>query len=259
MVPCGTQRQTPCLQRILIYSTFFLHRPALLRDDGHMKYSIPVLALALGLAACGSTREQAPAFRGGAGGDAAYGRGLQALDAGNLEQANAYFSCAAQFGGGYEVAWYYAGTTALDLAAAGGPEAETYRADGLRHLTTSGNAGWGASQAALADYYHERGDAEEAVYWTMLYTNNVREMSLGLTRMSTDLIADIRDSVPAETFAAMQNRALQFVPEAIPAGRPGEECSAAIRGNREPASRERARTPVTAPRGPQRRQPGSPY
>lgn len=226
-----------------------------------MKYSLPVLALALGLAACGSTNDQNSAFRGGAGGDAAYGRGLQALDSGNTAQANEYFSCAAQFGGGYEVAWYYAGTTALELAAAGGSEAEAYREDGEYHLTTSGNAGWGASQAALARYYHERGAAEDAVYWTMLYTNNVREMSLGLTRMSTDMIADIRDSVPPETFAEIQGRALRFVPEPIPVGRPGEECNAAIQGNRERESRQRRPEPQqrTSRPGSQRRQPGSPY
>ncbi|PIW31691.1 MAG: hypothetical protein COW29_01160 [Rhodobacterales bacterium CG15_BIG_FIL_POST_REV_8_21_14_020_59_13] len=238
-----------------------MRRPALLREDVKMRYSLPVLALALGLAACGSTNDQAPAFRGGAGGDAAYGRGLQALDDGNIGQANEYFACAAQFGGGYEVAWYYAGTTALDLAEAGGPEAEAYREEGVYYLTTSGNAGWGASQAALARYYHDRGNAQEAVYWTMLYTNNVREMSLGLTRMGTGLIADIRDSVPAETFAEIQNRAVHFIPEAIPVGRPGEECNAAIQGNRETRSRRQrpAPQPPTSQPGSQRRQPGSPY
>lgn len=226
-----------------------------------MRYSLPVLALALGLAACGSTSDQNPAFRGGAGGDAAYGRGLQALDAGNTAQANEYFSCAAQFGGGYEVAWYYAGTTALELAEAGSPDAAAYREDGEYHLMTSGNAGWGASQAALARYYHERGEAEEAVYWTLLYTNNVREMSLGLTRMSTDLIADIRASVPPETFEEIQGRAMRFVPDPIPVGRPGEECNAAIQGNRERESRQRRPAPQqrTSPPGSQRRQPGSPY
>ncbi len=242
-----------------------MRRSALLRDDAGMRYSFPVLALALGLAACGSTNnDRASTFRGGAGGDAAYGRGLQALEAGNLQQANGYFSCSAQFGGGYEVAWYYAGTTALELAGNGGPEAEAYREDGVHHLTVSGNAGWGASQAALARYYHERGNAAEAVYWTQLYTNNVREMSLGLTRMSTELIADIRASVPPDTFAEIQGRALRFVPDPIPAGRPSEECSAAISGDRERGGRQRAHTPVnpqqrTSPQGSQRRQPGSPY
>ncbi|WP_125184560.1 hypothetical protein [Hyphobacterium indicum] len=228
-----------------------------------MRYSLPVLALALGLAACGSTNDQAPAFRGGAGGDAAYGRGLRALDGGNIEQANEYFACAAQFGGGYEVAWYYAGTTALDLAEAGGPDAGDYREDGEFYLTTSGNAGWGASQAALARYYHDLGNAEEAVYWTMLYTNNVREMSLGLTRMETDLITEIRDSVSAQTFAEIQGRAVRFVPEPIPAGRPGEECNAAIQGDRERESSDRPQRPIrpqrTSPPGSPRRQPGSPY
>jgi len=95
----------------------------------------------------------------------------------------------------------------------------------------------------------------------MLYTNNVREMSLGLTRMGTGLIADIRDSVPAETFAEIQNRAVHFIPEAIPVGRPGEECNAAIQGNRETRSRRQrpAPQPPTSQPGSQRRQPGSPY
>jgi hypothetical protein len=250
-------------RRIGDYSTLVLRRPALLRDDAGMRYSLPVLALALGLAACGSTNDRAPTFRGGAGGDAAYGRGLRALEAGRIDQANEYFACAAQFGGGYEVAWYYAGTTALELAEAGGEDAEGFREDGEYYLTTSGLAGWGASQAALAEYYHAQGNADEAVYWTMLYTNNVREMSLGLTRMDTETITEIRDSVSDEQFAETQLRAQQFVPQRIPPGRPSEECNAAIQGDRARDESDRPLRPVrpqrTSPPNQRRGQPGSPY
>jgi len=230
-----------------------------------MKYSLPILALALGLAACSSTNDRAPTFRGGAGGDAAYGRGLRALEGGHIEQANEYFSCAAQFGGGFEVAWYYAGSTSLQMAAQGGPNADEHRENGEYYLTTSGLAGWGASQAALAEHYHAQGNAEEAVYWAMLYTNNVREISLGLTRMDEDLITDIRANVSDETFAATQTRAQRYVSQPIPVGRPSEECHAAIQGDRERVRNPNADRPIrpqrTSPPGTGRgqQQPGNPY
>jgi len=227
-----------------------------------MKYSLPILALALGLTACASD-DRAPTFRGGAGGDAAYGRGLQALESGNVAQANEYFSCAAQFGGGFEVAWYYAGSTSLQLAAIDGPNAAEHQENGEYYLITSGHAGWGASQAALAEHYHILGNTEEAVYWAMLYTNNVREISLGLVRMDPDLIAAIRDNVSDEVFATTQARALRYVPEPIPVGRPSEDCNAAIQGDRERPTNPNANRPIRPQRteapGSRRRDPTQPY
>jgi hypothetical protein len=225
-----------------------------------MKHALPVLAAALVLSACGSNPDRAPTFRGGAGGDAAYGRGLQALESGETEQAYEYFACAAQFGGGYEVAWYYAGTTALTLASQGGPDAATYLEDGEHYLERSGNAGWGASQAALAEHFHAQGNATDAYYWTLMYTNNVREISLGLTRMDSDTIEAISNAASDEDITSAQQRVARFVPDPIPLGRPSEECNEAIRGDRERQPRERnqiVRPQRTGPPG--SRRPGSPY
>ena len=239
-----------------------MRKPCLLRDDVEMRYSFSVLAFALVLGACGSTNDRAPAFRGGAGGDAAYGRGLQALDSGNIDDAHGYFVCAAEFGGGYEVAWYHAGATALTLAGRGGDDAEAYRESGEAYLTTSGEAGWGASQAALAEHYHAQGNTAEAVYWAMLYTNNVREISLGLTRMDSDTLTAIQNSATEEEFASAQLLASRFTPTRIPIGRPSEECREATVGNRERTRDERPRVirpQRTEAPGQRRRDPNQPY
>ncbi|MEE2527306.1 hypothetical protein V0U79_13145 [Hyphobacterium sp. HN65] len=225
-----------------------------------MKHALLALALAALVSACASNNNEST-FRGGAGGDAAYGRGLQALERGDHAEAHDYFICAAQFGSGYEVAWYYAGTTALEVARAGGDDADEYRATGEEYLTRSGLAGWGASQAALARHYHEIGNPQEAAYWALLYTNNVREISLGLTRMDDETIIAIRDGVTAEELAEAEARATRFVPDPLPVGRASAECAEAIQSDRERP--QRARIPVREQRqGPPQRpgqRPGSPY
>jgi hypothetical protein len=213
-----------------------------------MKHALPILAMSTLLAACGSVDDDTT-FRGGAGGDAAYGRGLQALERGDTADAHDYFACAAEFGGGYEVAWYYAGTTALEVAREGGENADTYLETGEHYLTRSGEAGWGASQAALARHYHSIGNDELAAYWALLYTNNVREISLGLTRMDDDTIVAIREAVTSEQLAEAEMQALRFVPEPLPLGRPSAECAEAIQSDRQRPER------VRAPIRPQREAP----
>lgn len=220
-----------------------------------MKNTLSMIALCAALAACGSV-DNDTTFRGGAGGDAAYGRGLQALERGQTAEAHDYFACAAEFGGGYEVAWYYAGTTALEVAREGGENADTYRETGEHYLTRSGEAGWGASQAALARHYHSIGDTERAAYWALLYTNNVREISLGLTRMDDETIVEIRDAVEPEQLAEAELQAARFVPEPLPIGRPSAECAEAIRSDRE-RREERVRAPIRPQRdAPPTQRPG---
>lgn len=226
-----------------------------------MRYGIGFLALPLVLAAC-ATDDRASAFRGGAGGDAAYGRGLQALEDGQTAQAHDYFACAAEYGNGYEVAWFYAGTTALELAGGGGENAAEYRETGETYLERSGQAGWGASQAALANYYHQSGQPREAAYWALLYTNNVREISLGLTRMDDETIAEIREGVTDEQLAEAELSAARFIPDPLPVGRSSAECADAIRNDRDSGSERPARAvrpQRNQPPGQPGRQPGQPY
>ncbi|WP_421784829.1 hypothetical protein [Hyphobacterium sp.] len=223
-----------------------------------MKHALPILAASILLAACGSVDDDST-FRGGAGGDAAYGRGLQALERGDAAEAHDFFACAAEFGGGYEVAWYYAGTTALEVARAGGENADTYRETGEHYLTRSGEAGWGASQAALARHYHAIGNDALAAYWALLYTNNVREISLGLTRMDDETILEIRDAVTDEQLADAELNAARFVPEPLPIGRPSAECADAIRSDRLQRP-DRVRAPIRPQRqGPPQRPGQQPY
>lgn len=223
-----------------------------------MKHIFSVLALSAVISACASNDNEST-FRGGAGGDAAYGRGLQAMERGDHAEAHSYFVCAAQFGSGYEVAWYYAGSTALEVANAGGEDSDEYREAGEEYLTRSGLAGWGASQAALARHYHAVGNPQEAAYWALLYTNNVREISLGLTRMDDETIIAIRDGVTSEELAEAEIRASSFIPDPLPVGRPSAECAEAIQSDRERP--QRIRGPVREQRqAPPTQRPGQrPY
>ncbi|WP_421789341.1 hypothetical protein [Hyphobacterium sp.] len=215
-----------------------------------MKKTAYLLAFPLILAACGTTDNE-NAFRGGTGGDAAYGRGLQSLERGETAAAHDYFVCAAEYGNGYEVAWYYAGTTALELASQGVEGSEDYLETGEDYLERSGEAGWGASQAALAHHFHETGAAQQAAYWALLYTNNVREISLGLTRMDADTIAEIREGVSDDVMAETELAAARFVPQPLSVGRSSAECADAIRSDR-----ERSRQRPQRPRREETRQPG---
>ena len=188
------------------------------------------LALAAVLTACSTGGRDGPGrLRAGSGGELLYAQGQYRAEEGDHIGSLRAFSCAAEYGPGYEVAYHAAGITALDMAvmAVTPEDRRTPLSEiGYDALERAANAGWAASQAELALRYHRAGRAEDAANWAAIYRSNARDDALGLARIPDAVFADIR---AASDYSAAQARADDFFPQPLARGEPGPECHEMMR------------------------------
>ena len=217
------------------------------------------LALAVILTACSTGGRDGPApLRAGSGGELLYAQGQYLAYEGDYIQSLRAYSCAAEYGPGYEVAWHAAGLMALQLA--GMPETPEDRRDALTAigydaLDTAARTGWAASQAELALRYHDAGREQEAANWAAIYRTNTRDDSLGLERLPDETFLEIRN---AADYPAALTRAADFFPRPLARGEPGPECHELMRPVDSRRSRGFGVSPDVGSSRPQRSEPPRP-
>lgn len=187
-----------------------------------MRWAISAaVALVIILSACSAGRAGPP----GRGGDAMMGRGgamagdpyrtaTAMMNSGRCDAALPILICLARHGPGYEMALHDAGTCHARL----GDEE-------LRHdaWLRAANAGWGASQAALAQHYFNAGDMETAAVWAGIYQQNWRERSLGVDRLQPD-ISGATAQLDEEGRSRVRNRVERFQSYPLAAELTGPDC-----------------------------------
>lgn len=189
-----------------------------------MRWAISVVAVLLVFLVACSPRRNGPPGRG-PGGDAMMSRGgglagdpyrtaTAMISSGRCDTALPILVCLARQGPGYEMALHDAGVCH------GRQGDEDLQQDAWLRAAS---AGWGASQAALAQHYFDAGDMEAAAVWAGIYQRNLRERSLGLNRLQPGVL-NAATRLDDESRAAVQGRVDQFRSYPLTAELTGPDC-----------------------------------